>query len=78
MTPELWDTEAGRAVVEMLRARLADLRVTNDKTGLDATATALLRGRISEIKDLLGGAAPKQKPVPAASARLTASNGNDE
>lgn len=38
---------------ERLEGRIADLRKQNDSLGLDAVATAILRGRIAEAQDLL-------------------------
>lgn len=46
-------TDAWRRFTQDLQAELQRLRESNDDPGKDAVATALLRGRIKTIKEIL-------------------------
>lgn len=56
MVPELeidFDSDAWKTIEAHARKQLDELRLSNDKASLDATATSVLRGRIAAWKDLL-------------------------
>ena len=42
-----------KAIQAFAQKRLSELRAENDRTSLDATQTAVIRGRIASLKDLL-------------------------
>lgn len=51
-------TFAYRKLVEYIDQRIAELRASNDSLKLDAAETAVVRGRIAELKNLLAKAQP--------------------
>jgi len=53
MKPADFATVAWRHLKDDLRARLADLREQNDRASLTAEQTAVIRGRIAEVKRIL-------------------------
>lgn len=56
MVPELeidFDSDAWKTIEAHARKQLDELRLSNDKTSHDATATAVIRGRIAAWKELL-------------------------
>lgn len=52
------DSQAWHKLERYYVARLADLRAQNDNSTLTVEKTAVLRGRIQEVKDLLALATP--------------------
>ena len=50
-----------KAWTAMLEGRMTEHRVRNDSHAIDERDTARLRGRISELKDLLALAMPPQR-----------------
>lgn len=54
------DTRAHRAWIAWLEARIQHWRERNDSPALDERETALIRGRIRELTDLLTLALPPQ------------------
>ena len=59
------NTVEGVRLKKLLEERLTILRRQNEDTALDLTATAVLRGRIAEIKAMLAPPTPVTKPVPS-------------
>jgi len=53
-----------KVVEEWAEKRLADYRIRNDSPVFDDRATAMLRGRIGELKELLALAKPLTPNVP--------------
>ena len=48
-----FQTGTWKRLVKHLEDRLKDLRLQNDSTQLDERKTAVIRGRINEVKELL-------------------------
>ena len=56
-------SQEGMRLIDALLLRLTSLREQNDNVVLDATQSAILRGRIAEIKMLLSDGPAMQKPT---------------
>lgn len=53
MRPEDFRTDTWKRLTQTLRIRLQELRESNDVPSLDADRTALIRGQIKAIKEIL-------------------------
>lgn len=53
MKPETFRSAAWKEIKTHVLRRLQELREQNDSQALDLVGTALIRGRIAELKDLL-------------------------
>lgn len=54
MRREDFQTNAWKRLERDMQARLQELREQNDGLAIDETKTALIRGRIDEVKRILG------------------------
>lgn len=62
--PRDFQTDAWARLRQHLEAELAKLRAANDNEQLDAVQTALLRGEIRRVKNLLALDKRPGKPIP--------------
>lgn len=56
LTPLERESALWKRIAAELEGRLASLRMNNDNDNLDALATARMRGRIAEVKQMLAWA----------------------
>jgi hypothetical protein len=63
LLPEDFQSKTWKRLTEMLEQRLEDLRESNDVPSYGPEKTALIRGQISMVKEILALGEPSASPV---------------